>query len=126
MFLYLHVFHISPDAQLTLCDDRKVNTTLVEELASEREDRFHWVNIEADERDSPEFQELIDRLRLGTIISSPFRRPPDDWMSQIVSTKTKAFVMIRILPALDVNGRYIGTEFEYIAAMLKNRILSPT
>jgi Mg2+ and Co2+ transporter CorA len=79
--------------------------------------------VDADEGDRAELNEWIDQLDLGNFISGQIKRPADEWLSHVASTRSKALLMIRILPDMDKNGRFIAHQVEYLAVVMKNRLL---
>jgi len=120
--LVLYAFMITEDAKLEP-KSGLVDVSTVERLSAESEDNFHWINVDADGQKRRDLNDMIDGLSLGSFISEQLKRPPEDWMSHVVSTRTKALVVIRILPAMDVNGKFVVHQIEYLAAILKNKAL---
>ncbi len=67
--------------------------------------------------------EWIDRLNLGSYISDQMKRPADEWMSQVLCTKSTALVMIRIVQLTDEKGKFVFDEVEYLTAIVTERML---
>jgi len=127
----LHVFRIFDDtkvvpyegeitiglAEALSHDDTHVTTTTTTKATT------CWVHIDADERHHIELNQWIDQLNLGSFISNQIKRPAEEWLSHVTSTRTKALIMIRILPDKDIHGRFIAHNVEYLAAVMKDRTL---
>jgi Mg2+ and Co2+ transporter CorA len=120
--LVLRAFEITEDAKVVPYKG-EVHLDLANELSSEDQVKSYWVHLDADEADRRELNDWIDGLNLGNFMSDQIKRPTEDWMSHVVSTRTKALVVIRILPALDKHGKYMAHHVEYLAAILKNKAL---
>ena len=89
----------------------------------ETDQKLYWVHVEADERNREALDEWIDRLDLGSYISDQLKRPANEWMSQVLCTKSTALVMIRIVQLTDEKGTFVFDEVEYLTAIVTSRML---
>ena len=89
----------------------------------ETDQKSYWVHVEADEGNREALDEWIDRLNLGSYISDQMKRPADEWMSQVLCTKSTALVMIRIVQLTDEKGKFVFDEVEYLTAIVTERML---
>jgi magnesium transporter len=89
----------------------------------ETDQKSYWVHAEADERNREALDEWIDRLNLGSYISDQMKRPSDEWMSQVLCTKSTALVMIRIVQLSDEKGTFVFDEVEHLTAIVTERLL---
>jgi Mg2+ and Co2+ transporter CorA len=97
---------------------------LADALSTDATDqKSYWVHVEADERYREGLDEWIDRLNLGSYISDQMKRPADEWMSQVLCTKSTALVMIRIVQLIDEKGTFTFDEVEYLTAIVTTRML---
>lgn len=133
----LHVHQISPDGKVEMYDkpyaglekallasQETANTTSSKTSKKQRVKLpSYWVHVDADERDRIELNEWIDRLNFGSFLSDQIKRPAEHWLSHVVSTRSKALIMIRILPLMDQDGDFIANRVEYLAAVATRRML---
>jgi Mg2+ and Co2+ transporter CorA len=84
---------------------------------------LYWVHVEADEHNREALDGWIDQLNLGTYISDQIKRPADEWMSNVMCTKSTALVMLRVLLLTDEHGTFELDEVEYLAAIVTTRML---
>ena len=84
---------------------------------------LYWVHVEADEHNRVALDGWIDQLNLGTYISDQIKRPADEWMSNVMCTKSTALVMLRVLLLTDEHGTFELDEVEYLAAIVTTRML---
>ena len=83
----------------------------------------YWIHVEADERNREALDRWIDRLKLGTYISDQIKRPAEEWMSNVMCTKSTALVTLRVLLLADEYGTFELDEVEYLAAIVTKRML---
>lgn len=109
----------------------------------------YWVNIDADERDRVELNEWIEELNLGGFITDQITKPAEgtrkmssgvsafldvsmgffslvsflEWISHVVSTRSKALIMIRILPVILEDGSFGSHQVEFLAAVTTKEML---
>lgn len=89
--------------------------------------RSYWVDIDADERDRPEVNEWIQKLNFGSLITDTITKPAEEWVSHVVSTRSKALIMIRIVPLVRDDGSFVSENIEYLAAVkTKHMVLTYT
>ena len=89
----------------------------------ETDQKSYWVHAEADEGNREALDEWIERLDLGSYLSDQMKRPADEWMSQVLCTKSTALVMIRIVQLTDEKGTFSFDEVEYLAAIVTESML---
>ena len=134
--IVLHVFQIKVQGKLEPYEDAYVglNDALMASKdpapSSKKQLKTlpsYWVHVDADERDRIELNEWIDRLQLGTFISEQIKKPAEEWLSHVVSTRSKALIMIRILPLMSKDCDFVSNQVEYLAAVkTKNLLLTYT
>ena len=120
----LHLFQISADAKVVPYEG-EISTGLAHALSDKKQPTIeaYWLHIDANERHRTELNEWIDRLDLVSFIADQLKRPADQWLSHVGSSRTTALVMIRILPEKAITGKFVAHEVEYLAAVMKNRAL---
>ena len=130
--IVLHVFQIKVQGKLEPYEDAYVglNDALMASKdpapSSKKQLKTlpsYWVHVDADERDRIELNEWIDRLQLGTFISEQIKKPAEEWLSHVVSTRSKALIMIRILPLMSKDCDFVSNQVEYLAAVKTKSLL---
>lgn len=132
--LVLHVFKIQGHGKVVECDDvfeglkdalaANESTSFYDENFSEKiEGPVYWIDVDADERDRSELYEWIDKLNLGNLISDQIKKPLEEWVSNVVSTRMKTLMVIRILPEMDQHDHRIPNRVEYLAAVTTRHML---
>lgn len=132
--LVLHVFKIHEHGKVVKCDDvfdglkealaANASTSFYDEYQNEVVHRpVYWVDVDADERDRAELYEWIDKLHLGYLIADQIKKPLEEWVSNVVSTRLKTLMVIRILPEIDEKAHNIPNRVEYLAAVTTRHML---
>jgi len=124
--LVLHVFQIQQGGKVVPFEDAYagLNEALdAENIPDVPESPKYWVDVDADERDRIELHEWIDTLNLGSFISDQIKKPVEEWVSHVVSTRSKTLIIIRILAATSDDGKYVSNRVEYLAAVTTKHML---